>query len=614
MNKQINIILSSSKTIPFIFNNYDSTENNALKNIELYTCAENTTTENQIIKIGKLDDLESITNIDLTSYNSTACFIFYKYINNAFNNENYNDLVYLKSGATNYYFKLKNTDVNTHINGYFCIYTTSFAKISTTTTKNIYGLENEDFNKEIEPTFYNLTIDLNINNSTSSVILSDIELYYSFGNDIENKIKLCDVLDSTEITKTIEYSNIQGGIYLFFKYKNDDLNNSTYNESISTFNGLLTYFENGFFYFGTNTQKTLITENIKLQEIKYNYIRLILPTGNYNCNITHLNSSKYPQNIILTCNNNYYFSDIPYFNCFVMGAYTKKSFTLNDDSTIASFTFTESLIEYPITEIKNISTEQKTIISEKYGLITLYKPTSDNLKSLSNKMLHTYNIGGSSGVTSELVDLSKYILSFVSLPLDVETIGNKEITLNSIKTGVYSNYINDNIITLDFGNIIINGIYNNSIDYKNTDIIIYLPFIGNQKLENKLYMNNEINLSYIIDLFTGDLIAILKINDDIIDTFSGKCGYNIPFITQAKNNDLNIKIYGNNNLLNDYVPKVFIKSNNVNNNVYIDTVFYSKLDQLTDFNIIDDIELSNNELNKTDIDNLINTLKNGVIF
>ena len=290
-----------------------------------------------------------------------------------------------------------------------------------------------------------------------------------------------------------------------------------------------------------------------------------------------------------------------------MGWYTK-DFTLNSDSTIATYEVNTNISS--IQEI-NASAIQKTVISEKYGLITLYKPTSDILKQLTTKFMRVYE----SETVSTVIDLSKYILSFFSLPLDIETISSKNITLNGFDLEISSPYIDDNIITLDFGDIDIQGFYNNSIDYKYTNLSIYLPFINNQVLDVNKYMNKTINLSYKIDLFTGDILAILKHNDIVYDSFSGNCAIKIPYITNTSNSDISIKQYGNNNLLTDLKPKLIISSNVINENVKVSTNFYTQLDKLTGFNIVDYFEQPTNiHLLKVDYENIVNQLKQGVIF
>ena len=134
-SKRINIIISDTKTVPFVFPDLDTLpDNNALKHVEFYVSTSNNISN--IIKIGMLKDLAETTNININD-NSTACNFVFKYTDSRCNNENYNDLIYMNTGTKNYYWKLQNIG---DLQGYFQIYTSNFTNIGSTSIKNIFGL------------------------------------------------------------------------------------------------------------------------------------------------------------------------------------------------------------------------------------------------------------------------------------------------------------------------------------------------------------------------------------------------------------------------------------------------------------------------------------------
>lgn len=279
---------------------------------------------------------------------------------------------------------------------------------------------------------------------------------------------------------------------------------------------------------------------------------------------------------------------------------------------MATFIFTNDYLNKKLSNI-NVKTEQKTIISDKYGLITLYKPTSDNLKQLSTKLFYKYNVFENN---YELVDLSKYILNFISLPLDIPVINNKELTLNGIKTGLNIDYIDNNIYLIDFGTVLINGFYNNSIDFNNCEVILYLPFISNINLDVSKVMNKTIKLLYKVDLFTGNFIAMITDENNIlIDSQSGNMSIKIPYITKTENQNINSYNSNNNNLLIDRIPKIKIIESVINENNYIQTSNYTQLNNLSGYNSIDKLELNiNSSMTQNDIDKIKSILLSGVIF
>ena len=610
-------------------------ENNVLKDVTFYYYICYKDSNNKLIKdtshiyeIGKIENLVSkiidIQSLYSSLYNNVSYIgLCYKYNDNSLNNSNNNDKIRFRvktSSSLNIRYSKYDSSLN-----YFFFYgninssTTSFLQ----TTDSIHTMENNNLiydvnyydtiaiaeeptpepEPEPEPTEKTINIDFDY-------ILSDIELYYSIDNS-KTIYKLCDCLEETIKNKNVVFTG--NNLQLFFKYKTDTLNNSNYNESLKT-GDILSYYDSNLnlFYFGTETEKNNYTTDIQINEIYYNYIKLNLPPGNYTSNITHLNASLYPQDIIFTCNKNYYFSDTPYLTLSYQGASQRFNFTLNDDLTVARFTFTNDYLNRKLTNI-NVKTEQKTIISDKYGLITLYKPTSDNLKQLSTKLFYKYNVFENN---YELVDLSKYILNFISLPLDIPVINNKELTLNGIKTGLNIDYIDNNIYLINFGTVLINGFYNNSIDYNNCEVIIYLPFISNINLDVSKVMNKTIKLLYKVDLFTGNFIAMITDENNIlIDSQSGNMSIKIPYITKTENQNINSYNSNNNNLLIDRIPKIKIIESVINENNYIQTSNYTQLNNLSGYNSIDKLELNiNSSMTQNDIDKIKSILLSGVIF
>lgn len=99
---------------------------------------------------------------------------------------------------------------------------------------------------------------------------------------------------------------------------------------------------------------------------------------------------------------------------------------------------------------------------------------------------------------------------------------------------------------VDFGNIEIKEYYGNFLDYK-TDIEIFLPFIGTNKLNIYEVMNSTINLTYRIDILTGNCIALIRVIKDsfgtelnsLLYTFTGNCANELPLNQQINQSMVN---------------------------------------------------------------------------
>ena len=607
-------------------------ENSPLNEVTFYALPSTNTTDTpkrlgtlqEINDLAEEQYLATITG-DNTTNNSSPISILYKFNDDTKNNSSYNESIKVTytntSGTltekTSRFFDSDVCSVYGYTNclNYFVMCDTITAKVPTSFRTNItdYTFIGNSVEPEPpqppEPSTKKINITFS-DNVYSGAIQSDIEMYYRI-NGTTDIIKICDVLTSSVKSFDLEYLDTYSGINILYKYKNDNLNNSTYNESLQI-DSDYSYFDSniGYFIFSKNNVAISYNSDITVKEIKYNYIKLQLPSGEYTSNLTHLDVSQYPQNIILTCNSDYYFSSAPIITIFYQGMPTQLEFTLNDNSTVATLEYNIDYINSAIFSY-SINIEPITTITEKYGLISLYKPTGDILKNLSSKLLHTYTLND----VQQVLDLSKYIVSFLSIPIDVEPTGNKELKLCNISTGIELPYIDDNIINLDFGDITIDGIYHNSLDFKNTTIEMILPYIDTVELKPSKYMNKTINLTYRIDLFTGDTLAILKVNNIIYDTFSGKCAIEIPFISQAENKEKNVLKYVNSNLLNENIPMIIIRTNDINDKLLYSTNDYKKLNTLSGFNSLDNIELNiNTNMLQNDIDTIKNLLSNGIIF
>ena len=607
-------------------------ENSPLNEVTFYALPSTNTTATPkrlgtLQEINNLEDGQYLATItgDNTTNNGSPISILYKFNDETKNNNSYDESIKVTytntSGTltekTSRFFDSDVCSVYGYTNclNYFaiCDSLTSNAPYSFRTSFSDYTFIGNSTEPEPpkppEPTTKKINITFS-DNVYSGAIQSDIEMYSRI-NGTTDIIKICDVLTSSVKSFELEYLDTYSGINILYKYKNDNLNNSTYNESLQI-DSDYSYFDNdiGYFVFSSNNVAISYNSDITVKEIKYNYIKLQLPSGEYTSNLTHLDVSQYPQNIILTCNTDYYFSSAPIITIYYQGQTTQLEFTLNDNSTVATLEYNSDYINSAIYSY-SINIEPITTITEKYGLISLYKPTGDILKNLSSKLLHTYTLND----VQQVLDLSKYIVSFLSIPIDVEPTGNKELKLCNISTGIELPYIDDNIINLDFGDITINGIYHNSLDFKNTTIEMILPYIDTVELKPSKYMNKTINLTYRIDLFTGDTLAIIKVNNIIYDTFSGKCAIEIPFISQAENKEKNVLKYVNSNLLNENIPMIIIRTNDINDKLLYSTNEYKELNTLSGFNSLDNIELNiNTNMLQNDIDTIKNLLSNGIIF
>lgn len=128
------------------------------------------------------------------------------------------------------------------------------------------------------------------------------------------------------------------------------------------------------------------------------------------------------------------------------------------------------------------------------------------------------------------------------LPYDVELSAAESVKIGNADSNIQGNRIVKQFQEIDFGNIDITEYYGNTLDY-NTELSIYLPFIGEKTLNIYDIMGGSLNLKYRVDILTGNCIAILSIvrkqNDvtlnSVLYTYIGDMSNSVP-LTSTQNN------------------------------------------------------------------------------
>ena len=194
-------------------------------------------------------------------------------------------------------------------------------------------------------------------------------------------------------------------------------------------------------------------------------------------------------------------------------------------------------------KVSGVASEKGGILSD-YGLIRVYKTDKTINQSL---ITHRF-------INSE--DLGQYIYSFVRYPFFIDISNNANIYLGVYDTGVNASLIPKQIHTLSLGKKTINGLYSDSRDIDNIEIVCILPFYGLYNIESK-YINTTIEIKYIVDILSNTAAIELYSNDVLFETLDCYIGYSIPYIIQQGYMNHNITLQ--NNITKRYEPKIILK-------------------------------------------------------
>ena len=151
-------------------------------------------------------------------------------------------------------------------------------------------------------------------------------------------------------------------------------------------------------------------------------------------------------------------------------------------------------------------------VGRQYGAINVYLVTLDELAEFSGKRF--FKVTGTDPQTGmpvhENIDLGAYVHKIRRVYTDIGASSTDVIRCGNYNTGVSCHQPAQDKITLDFGTAAVPAHNEDNTDYE-SEIQIFLPFAGFVTL-NTDYAGKTIALQYVINVVTGDGVALLSCN------------------------------------------------------------------------------------------------------
>ena len=238
-----------------------------------------------------------------------------------------------------------------------------------------------------------------------------------------------------------------------------------------------------------------------------------------------------PLEIVVTAREGYYFSVAPVFKYSVKGELVNDSLT--GDGMEKPTVFTKSYTGEETANFSNTATvgglygEAIIIptvdIQSMYGIIKAYAPTAEQLQAIGEVRYVVL-------ATGEVLDLGQYITSLRKLFIDLPVTTQKEaVKLGDKATGVECLTLATDKITINCGSVAIAETYNNVVDYTNTTVDLYLPFIGFRPLTTSKIMGRTLNIKYVVNVLTGDGVCCVYADEMLIETFNCNLSFEVPY-------------------------------------------------------------------------------------
>lgn len=173
------------------------------------------------------------------------------------------------------------------------------------------------------------------------------------------------------------------------------------------------------------------------------------------------------------------------------------------------------------------------VVGEQYGAINVYLVTLDELAEFSGKRF--FKETGTDPITGaaiyENIDLGAYVNKIRCVYTNIDASSTDVIRCGDYNTGVSCHQPAQDKITLDFGSAVVPAHNEDNTDYE-SEIQIFLPFAGFVNL-NTDYAGKTIGLQYVINVVTGNGVALLSCNGVVFQVEETKPSSEIIYLSPS---------------------------------------------------------------------------------
>ena len=161
------------------------------------------------------------------------------------------------------------------------------------------------------------------------------------------------------------------------------------------------------------------------------------------------------------------------------------------------------------------------------GFITMYNPTQGQLKSLAQYLWsNAFDLNTFKKLFSDPMDAC---IGLAIVPVAPTTGGSKNVVFGSIDSGISMPYLTTNYVKFDCGWLPIQKYVGSFLDFTDTKISIYLPYVGIRDLAPEDVMGGALHVAYIIDVLTGACACFIEEEErGVLYTYNGSCITNVP--------------------------------------------------------------------------------------
>lgn len=285
----------------------------------------------------------------------------------------------------------------------------------------------------------------------------------------------------------------------------------------------------------------------------------------------------------------------------------------NDGTKDVTISVTGGVISFPVPD-SCVSISVKAVAStitpvgRNYGAINVYCVTLDNLDAFSKQRF--FEIKDDTQGIYEEVNLGIYVNRIRRIFANVPVSGTDSLRCGNYNTGITVQTPEKDVIMLDFGDVTLTGLNGDSEDY-NAQISVFIPCRGFVAVDSK-YIGKTINLSFKVNVITGDAVAFLSCDGVIFQLESFSLSRDVIY----KTGTIELNIVGgtqwDEQILYGLEPYVIITQNTTVNKPVNNTQESVTIGDVTGYAQFENVDLNTVNLLVDEYNTIISELENGV--
>ena len=304
-------------------------------------------------------------------------------------------------------------------------------------------------------------------------------------------------------------------------------------------------------------------------------------------------------NLTVTPNTNYKLD-----SCNLIWNDGTKDVTISVTDGVISFPVPDSCVTIKVKAVASVITP----IGKNYGAINVYCVTLDNLDAFSKQRF--FEIKDDTQGIYEEVNLGIFVNRIKRIFTNVPVSGTDSLRCGNYNTGITVKTPENDVITLNFGDVTLTGLNGDSEDY-NAQISVFIPCRGFVDVDSK-YIGKTINLSFKVNVITGDAVAFLSCDGVVFQLESFSLSRDVIYKTGTTELNIVGGTQWDEQILYGLEPYVIITQNTTVNKTVNNTQESVTIGDVTGYAQFENVDLDTVNLLVDEYNTIISELENGV--